>query len=106
MFNSLNVLAGLIRKDTEQAQQFIEDFSCVYRYVAETIEEPLVTLRMELEFANSYLYLQRIRHGDMLQYIAKFPEYYLDYRLPPLSLQVVLENAIKHNVIGESEPLF
>jgi sensor histidine kinase YesM len=105
MFNSLNILAGLIRKDTEQAQQFIEDFSSVYRYVAETIEEPLVTLRMELEFADSYLYLQRIRHGDVLQYRVELPEHYLDFRLPPLSLQVVLENAIKHNIIGESEPL-
>lgn len=105
MFNSLNILSGLIRKDAELAQQFIEDFSGVYRYVAETIEEPLVSLRMELEFADNYLCLQRIRHGHMLQYSADLPEVCFDFKLPPLSLQVVLENAIKHNIINENEPL-
>jgi sensor histidine kinase YesM len=105
MFNSLNVLSGLIKKDISKAQLFIEDFSSVYRYVAETIERPLVTLKMELEFVESYLYLQKIRYGDMLQYKADLPEKFMDYQLPPLSLQVILENAIKHNIVSVSESL-
>lgn len=105
MFNSLNVLAGLIRKDTVKAQQFIEDFAKIYRYVAETIEEPLVTLKMELSFVESYIYLQKIRYGETLKYKAEIPDDLLEYQLPPLSLQVVLENAIKHNVIDSSENL-
>ncbi|MDP3398022.1 MAG: histidine kinase [Bacteroidales bacterium] len=105
MFNSLNVLSGLIRKDTAKAQQFIEDFSSVYRYVAETIEKPLVTLNMELEFVESYLYLQKIRYGDLLSYSKNISPEILNYQLPPLSLQVILENAIKHNIINESSRL-
>ncbi|HCT95127.1 MAG: hypothetical protein A2X19_02100 [Bacteroidetes bacterium GWE2_39_28] len=106
MFNSLNVLSGLIRKDTAKAQLFIEDFSNVYRYVAETIERPLVTLKMELEFVESYLYLLKIRHGEMLSYKVDVPEKLMDYQLPPLSLQVIMENAIKHNIINEKANLF
>lgn len=106
MFNSLNVLSGLIRKDTAKAQLFIEDFSNVYRYVAETIERPLVTLKMELEFVESYLYLLKIRHGEMLSYKVDVPEKLMDYNLPPLSLQVIMENAIKHNIINEKASLF
>lgn len=106
MFNSLNVLSGLIKKDTAKAELFIEDFSSVYRYVADTIERPLVALKMELEFIESYLFLLKIRHGEMFSYEVNVPEKFMDYQLPPLSLQVVMENAIKHNIINEKAKLF
>ncbi|MGM0621537.1 MAG: sensor histidine kinase [Bacteroidota bacterium] len=105
MFNSLNVLSGLISKDTGKAQQFIDEFSHIYRYVLETIEQPVTTLEKELDFMRSYLFLQQIRYGNDLSYAVDIPAHLLQLILPPLSLQVVLENAIKHNVINESKPL-
>jgi hypothetical protein len=105
MFNSLNVLSGLIDSDVKKAQQFIDEFSHVYRYVLETIEQPVISLEKELDFMRSYLFLQQIRYGEMLSYSVNIPAHLLKNVLPPLSLQVVLENAIKHNIIDSSKPL-
>ncbi|MFH0756727.1 MAG: histidine kinase [Bacteroidota bacterium] len=105
MFNSLNVLSALIHQDVGKAQQFIDEFSHIYRYVLETIEQPVVKLERELEFMRSYLFLQQIRYGDTLTYELHIPSELLEWVLPPLSLQVVLENAIKHNIVNEAKPL-
>ncbi|MFO7655657.1 MAG: histidine kinase [Bacteroidales bacterium] len=105
MFNSLNVLSGLINKDVKKAQQFIDEFSMIYRYVLETIEQPVTALGKELEFMRSYLFLQQIRYGENLTYSVNISAGLLEMFLPPLSLQVVLENAMKHNIINESKPL-
>jgi two-component system LytT family sensor kinase len=105
MFNSLNVLSGMINKDTGKAQQFIDEFSHIYRYVLETIEQPVATLEKELDFMRSYLFLQEIRYGEDLSYSVNIQAHLLKMILPPLSLQVVLENAIKHNIINETKPL-
>lgn len=104
MFNSLNVLSSLIEEDTEKSQRFIEEFSTIYRYVLETIEKHVVTLEKELEFARSYMFLQQIRHGDELSWSVDIPSAWLQSYLPPLSLQLVLENAIKHNKIEKEQP--
>jgi sensor histidine kinase YesM len=105
LFNSLNVLSGLINKDVNKAQQFIDEFSMIYRYVLETIEQPVAALGKELEFMRSYLFLQQIRYGKNLTYSVNITAGLMDLFLPPLSLQVVLENAMKHNIINESKPL-
>ncbi len=105
MFNSLNVLSGLINKDVKKAQQFIDEFSHIYRYVLETIEQPVATVDKELDFTRSYLFLQQIRYGKDLSYSINIPASLLDFLLPPLSLQVVLENATKHNIVNETKPL-
>jgi len=105
MFNSLNVLSGLINIDIVKAQLFIDEFSQIYRYVLETIEQPVATLSKELEFMRSYLFLQQIRYGETLSHTIEIPADKLSMLLPPLSLQVVLENAIKHNIVNESKPL-
>ncbi|MBE0647187.1 MAG: histidine kinase [Bacteroidales bacterium] len=105
MFNSLNVLSGLINKDVKKAQLFIDEFSMIYRYVLETIEQPVATLGKELEFMRSYLFLQQIRYGANLTYAVDIPAGLLEMFLPPLSLQVVLENAMKHNIVNEAKPL-
>ncbi len=105
MFNSLNVLSGLLEKDTARAQQFIDEFSQIYRYVLESIEQPVASLEQEIEFMRSYLFLQQIRYGDSLSYTLNISAELLKFVLPPLSLQLVLENAIKHNIINESKPL-
>ncbi len=105
MFNSLNVLSGLIDKDVTKAQLFIEEFSHIYRYVLETIEKPVVTLEQELGFVRSYIFLQQIRYGENLTYDVNLPAAMIELFMPPLSLQVVLENSIKHNIVNESRPL-
>jgi len=105
MFNSLNVLSGLISKDAKKAEQFIDEFSHIYRYVLETIERPVSTLEKELDFMRSYMYLQQMRYGDNLTYSIDIPASLQAGLLPPLSLQVVLENAIKHNVVDDTTPL-
>lgn len=105
MFNSLNVLSGLIEQDKAKAQDFIDEFSLIYRYVLETIEQPVVDLKSELRFARSYLFLQQLRYGEGVKANISVPAAYLDQLLPPLSMQVVLENAIKHNIANASRPL-
>ena len=105
MFNSLNVLSGLVSSDAKKAQLFIDEFSHIYRYVLETIEHSVSTLSKELDFMRSYLFLQQIRYGESLTYSVTIPASLMNHFLPPLSLQVVLENAIKHNIANESKPL-
>lgn len=105
MFNSLNVLSSLIKSDVDGASKFIDEFSWIYRYVLEYIEKPLTTLSGELAFSRSYIFLQQIRYGNNLSVTIDVDENYLDYLMPPLSLQVVLENAIKHNVVNNKTPL-
>lgn len=105
MFNSLNVLSGLIEQDKAKAQDFIDEFSMIYRYVLETIEQPVVALKEELRFARSYLFLQQLRYGEGVQVDLAVPAEYLELLMPPLSMQVVLENAIKHNIANAAHPL-
>lgn len=105
LFNSLNVLSGLISKDAGKAEQFIDEFSMVYRYVLETIEKPVVLVEEELEFVRSYMYLQKIRYGDQLEMEVSLESDTLKMLLPPLSLQVVLENVIKHNRVDTEDGL-
>lgn len=105
MFNSLNVLSGLVNTDIKKAQQFIDEFAMVYRYVLETLEKPVVSAGEELDFVRSYLFLQRLRYGDSLQADYKFDARILSSLIPPLSVQVLAENAIKHNIINRDKPL-
>ncbi|MDD2491642.1 MAG: sensor histidine kinase [Bacteroidales bacterium] len=105
MFNSLNVLSGLLKKDPDKAQEFIAEFSNIYRYVLESIEQPLTNLQNELKFVKSYLFLQQIRYGRSLSFEEEISSDVLEKMLPPLSLQVILENAIKHNIVNEERPL-
>lgn len=105
LFNSLSVLSSLIHIDTEKADEFIQHFSKIYRYALELNDEKLVTLGQELNFIESYLFLQKIRLGKSLNV-----EYQIDlndkeYLLPPMSLQIVVENVLKHNIISKSNPM-
>lgn len=105
LFNSLNVLSGLIEKDPEMAQDFIDEFSRLYRYVLESIDKRVVTVEDEINFARSYLYLQQMRYGKGLEFQVDLASELLNGYLPPLSLQVVLENACKHNTVSIDDPL-
>ncbi|MCF8304737.1 MAG: histidine kinase [Bacteroidales bacterium] len=105
LFNSLNVLSGLVRSNPGEAEEFIDEFSAIYRYVLETIEKRVVSLKEELDFAASYLFLQKIRYGESLHYEIQIDSHHFSKLLPPLSLQTVLENAIKHNSVNTEKPL-
>jgi LytS/YehU family sensor histidine kinase len=105
LFNSLNVLSSLVRKDRDKAQDFIDEFSHIYRYTLEVIDKPVVPLREELDFARSYLFLQKIRFDDAIRIEFDVDEADLDALLPPLAIQTLLENAFKHNVATPEHPL-
>ncbi len=103
LFNSLNVLTNLVYEDQDKAAKFIKQLSEVYRYLLDTREKEIVCLEEEKKFLNAYLFLQQIRFGDKLKLSVS-----LDGRecmIPPLVLQMLVENAIKHNVISEENPL-
>ncbi|WP_229238832.1 sensor histidine kinase [Dyadobacter sp. Leaf189] len=104
LFNSLNVLSNLVYENQETAARFIQQLSRIYRYVLDVQHEELVTLGQELEFAKNYLSLQKIRFEENLDYRIHIDE---DQKglLPPLSLQLLLENAIKHNIASTENPL-
>ena len=105
MFNNLNVLSALIDSSPAGAQQFIEEFSDLYRYVLDTIEKPVVTIAQELRFIKSYIYLQQIRHNEAIILNNQIPVEVYEADIPPFSLQIVIENAIKHNSADTNNPL-
>lgn len=104
LFNSLSSLATLINTDAEKATHFVHKLADVYRYVLEQRENELVSLKEELKFLEDYIYLQKIRFGESLKV-----EYSLDLdqtrMVIPLSLQMLVENAIKHNEVSAEHPL-
>ncbi|MGW9686702.1 2TM domain-containing protein [Flagellimonas sp. 2504JD1-5] len=105
LFNSLNVLTSLIEEDTDQAQKFTTSLSKVYRYVLEQKNKDLVTVDEELNFARTYVRLLKMRFEDSI--VFEIPEKCTvpDAKIVPLSLQLLLENAVKHNVVTASKPL-
>jgi len=105
LFNSLNVLASLVHIDPDKAESFIEKFARIYRYVLETSQEEIVSLEQEIEFIQSYLYLQQVRFGDSLHIEIQLSEDKKQQYIPPLALQILVENAIKHNVVSPEQPL-
>lgn len=105
LFNSLNSLSSLVYKDQDLAVKFIKQLSEVYRYVLEHKENELVTLAEEVSFSEKYVYLQKIRHEEGLKFSVSLRD--MNSRLVvPVSLQILIENAIKHNVIAEDIPLY
>lgn len=105
LFNSLNVLSALIKKDSEKAQFFVEEFSVIYRYILDSINHQLVPLKEELEFSKSFFYLQKVRFGNSLNLEIDINADLLDYMIPPLAIQTLIENAIKHNIISDNNSL-
>lgn len=106
LFNSLNVLDSLIEDDPKQARVFLEELSTVYRYLLRSNEQHLTDLGTELEFIQSYFHLLQTRHGSGLSLNVAVDERFQAYQLPPLTLQLLVENAVKHNVVLPDQPLF
>lgn len=104
LFNSLNTLSSMIHVDKEKAVEFIEQFSILYRNILESGEVNLFSLEQEVKITNSYLYLQKVRFGDKLNIGMHIPENTEGF-VPPFALQMVVENAIKHNIISSARKL-
>ncbi len=104
LFNSLNSLSDLVYEDADLAAKFIKQLSEVYRYVLDSREKDLVPLDEELKFLHSYLFLQKIRFGEKLQFEVNLPNSSA-LQIPPVSLQILAENALKHNIVSQEDPL-
>ncbi len=105
LFNSLNVLSFLVTSNPPKAQEFISRFSWIYRYVLDVKDKSLVSLDQELEFLNAYLFLQKLRYDEKLDFRIDIAAQVAEVYIPPLSLQIIIENAIKHNEISKLHPL-
>lgn len=105
LFNSLNVLTSLIEEDPDAAQKFTTSLSKVYRYVLEQKNKDLVTVDEELNFARTYVRLLKMRFEDSIVFEIPEKASNPEAKIVPLSLQLLLENAVKHNVVTSSKPL-
>lgn len=105
LFNSLNSLSSLISDDPDKAEKFLDEMSKVYRYLLRTNEDGLTTLEAEMQFITSYFHLLKTRYGDGLDLETIIDERYCCYQIPPLTLQMLVENAVKHNMILKDHPL-
>lgn len=105
LFNNLSVLSSIIYEDVEKADAFIQRLSSVYRYVLSINKNDLVTVEEELEFIRSYLQLYKFRFEGGFNYTVDVDATCLKKQIPPLTLQVLVENSIKHNVVSLSKPL-
>lgn len=106
LFNSLNVLSSLIEENPENAQRFTTSLSKIYRYVLEQKDKELVSVAEELAFAKTYMNLLKMRFENSLFYELPLEVPNPDAKVVPLSLQLLLENTVKHNVVSEQKPLY
>ncbi len=106
LFNTLNTLSAVIRNEPrDEGLKFVDDLAGVYRYILEESNNDLVDLSTELVFANSYIRLLKKRFHNKFNCEILVPEKYLSFQIPPLTLQLLIENAIKHNEFPEASPL-
>jgi sensor histidine kinase YesM len=105
LFNSLNVLSSLIEENPDNAQRFTTSLSKIYRYVLEQKDKELVSVEDELSFAKTYMNLLKMRFENSLFYELPTTNINPDAKVVPLSLQLLLENTVKHNVVSEQKPL-
>lgn len=104
LFNSLNTLTSLVYDNQDLAVKYIHQLSQVYRYVLDSRNKDLIPLEEELNFLESYLFLQKIRFGENLKVETNFTDEKNKFVLP-LSLQILMENAVKHNEVSSEKPL-
>lgn len=105
LFNSLNTLIAEIKYNPDNAVCFTRHLSHVYRYVLQCQDKNLVTLGEEVEFMHSYLFLHKVRLGDCLHCDCRIPAGCMECQIPPLTLQLLAENVIKHNSISLGKPM-
>ena len=105
LFNCFNTLSSLISEDKQKAEAFLNELSKVYRYLLRNNEDGLSTVENEVKFIQSYYRLLQTRHGDAVQLHMEIDKRYEPYFLPSLSLQLLVENVVKHNVLSKNKPL-
>jgi ligand-binding sensor domain-containing protein len=105
LFNSLTSLSGLIETNQQVAGNFLEQMSGIYRYILKNGDTETVTIKDEISFVKLYISLQQTRFKKGLQINIMVPDDYLHYKIAPVTLQNLIENAIKHNIIDEEAPL-
>jgi len=105
LFNSLGTLSSLINTDQEKATQYVNEFSKIYRYFLEVNSNTFVTVEEEVNFINSYIFLQQIRYGEGFSFTNRINTSYYGTYILPLTLQLLIENALKHNTTMTTSPL-
>lgn len=105
LFNCLNTISSLVYKDTALAEDFIRRLAQTYQYILANNERRFVLLEDEIEFVKSYNYLLQVRFQNNLHLEINLPNNILHSKIPPLTLQMLVENAVKHNVISKDQPL-
>lgn len=105
LFNSLNVLSSLIFIDQEKAAKFVRQLSKVYRYVLEHKDMDTISIRKEIPFIESYIFLLKTRFDQNLKVVMEISEVTKDKMVAPMVIQLLIENAIKHNVVSRTKPL-
>ncbi len=105
LFNNLNTLISIIPEDPQQAVKFVQQLSKVYRHILEVQDEQSIPLKDELDVMKAYAFLLQTRFGDNLDITIDVPAEKLKKRIVPLSLQILMENAIKHNIVSSDKPL-
>lgn len=105
-FNSLNTLRDIIDQNTkDEAKEFVNKLAEVYRFILDSGNLNLITLSEELNFAKAYIHIQKERFGESLNVLWEIPDSAMDKLIVPMSIQLLLENAVKHNVISRANPL-
>lgn len=105
LFNCLNTVSALLFKDTAMAEQFIRRMAETFRYVIDNQKEKLVTVQEEIEFVKAYYYLLQARYEQHLTLEINLPKNLFNTWIPPMTLQLLVENAVKHNKISKEQPL-
>ena len=105
LFNNLNTLCSIIPEDPEKAVTFVEQLSKVYRYILEVRDEKTIPLQEEIQILKAYTFLLNTRFGNNFQLNMDIPEKEMHTRIVPFSLQLLVENALKHNIVSREHPL-
>ena len=105
LFNSLNTINAMIDNDAKATKRFVSNMSNVYRYLLSSTAKPVITLAEEMEFTTSYISMLLERHTGNLFVNNTVPDHFYSYLLPPVSIQLLVENAIKHNWLTQESPL-
>jgi LytS/YehU family sensor histidine kinase len=105
LFNNLNTLSAVIPDNPKQAVDFVQQLSKVYRHILEVKNEQSIYLKEELEVLRAYAFLLKTRFGDNLDISIEVADEKLQQKIVPLSLQILMENAIKHNIVSAARPL-
>ena len=105
LFNNLNVLSGMVMKENPDANKFIEEFAKVYRHILNSQDKELIPLATELEFIKPYIFLLEKRFPESISVTLDIEQKYLQQYIVPAALQMLVENATKHNVLSKAKPL-